>query len=58
MFSGFFVKKKVELINNCLINKLEEGFLIKNLILMFVFVVNFMINVLFMIWLEVRNEVE
>lgn len=58
MFSGFFVKKKVELINNCLINKLEEDFLIKNLILMFVFVVNFMINVLFMIWLEVRNEVE
>lgn len=58
MFSGFLLKKKAELINNCSINKLEEGFLIKNLISMFVLAANLMINVLSMIWLEIRNEAE
>lgn len=58
MFSGFSAKKKAELINNCSINILEEDFLIKNLISMFVLAANLMINVLSMIWLEIRNEAE
>lgn len=57
MFSGFSAKKR-QLINNCSINKLEEDFLIKNLISMFVLDANLMINVLSMIWLEIRNEAE
>lgn len=56
MFSGFSAKKR-QLINNCSINKLED-FLIKNLISMFVLAANLMINVLSMIWLEIRNEAE
>lgn len=53
-----FLQEKAELINNCSINKLEEDFLIKNLISMFVLAANLMINVLSMIRLEVRNEAE
>lgn len=52
MFSGFSAKKRAS------INKLEEDFLIKNLISMFVLAANLMINVLSMIWLEIRNEAE